>query len=94
MNKTRRMVFVLVLLVLALAASSVQAGQSTNYRLAWFTPLTTNGGGPSSSAHYTANVTVGQTAYDSSTGSNYQVSLGYWFGAIDNFHLRLPNIYR
>jgi hypothetical protein len=94
MNKHRLIAVVLVLLCLAIVSFSVRAGQSVNYHLDWFTPLTSGGGGPANSAHYAANVTVGQTASSPSAGLNYQASLGYWSGILQNFLIRLPFISR
>jgi hypothetical protein len=94
MNKPRLIAIVLVLLCLAIVSFSVRAGQSTNYRLDWFTPLTSGGGGPANSAHYAANVTVGQTASNASVGANYQAGLGYWSGILQNFMIGLPFISR
>ena len=64
---------------------------STNYRLDWFTPLT-SGGGAATSTHYAVNLTLGQTAYNASTSTNYGVGLGYWYGAVVGYRLYLPLI--
>jgi hypothetical protein len=94
MNKPRLIAVVLVLLCLLIVTFSVRAGQSANYRLDWFTPLTSGGGGPANSAHYATNVTIGQTASSASDSANYQAGLGYWSGILQNFFIRLPFIIR
>jgi len=68
----------LTLLLLLLAFTSAQAMDSTNYSLDWFTPMTTNGGGVSTSTNYAINVTVGQTVRGNSASTNYAVRMGFW----------------
>jgi len=81
--------------VLALVVvGSVLAMSSSSYRLDWYTPLTGAGGGPSSSASYAVNFSVGQTAVNASSSSSYQAGLGYWQGAFLPRLLRLPLILR
>jgi hypothetical protein len=86
----KRKAILLTLLVLLLLAHGVQAMSSTNFILDWFTPLTSGGGGPASSAHYAANFTIGQSAIGASSSTNYGSSLGYWYGILANFRIRLP----
>ena len=92
MNKPRVTIIVLIIVCLVLLTSSVLAGQFANYRLDWFTPLTSGGGGPSSSANYAADITIGQTASKVSTGGLYTVSLGYWAGIWLGTYIHLPII--
>jgi len=92
MNKRRNFAVVLVILFLAIVTISVQAAQSASYHLDWFTPLTSGGGGPANSTHYAANVTLGQTASNSSDGTTFKVGLGYWSGVLQSFLLQLPLI--
>ena len=73
-----------ILMILLLVAGSALAMSSPNYRLDWFTPMTGGGGGPSSSATYAANFTVGQTVIGASASENYGSGLGYWYGLLDN----------
>ena len=81
----------IILLLLALSiAKSVQAMSSTSYSLDWFTPLTSNGGGPASSAHYAINITVGQTVTGHATSSSYGAGMGYWYGILTKFLTNLP----
>jgi hypothetical protein len=79
----------LVLLALTLVAGAV-AMKSSNYRLDWFTPATTNGGGTSTSSNYAAHFTVGQMVIGQMSSSNYKVDLGYWYGLLRQFRRFLP----
>ena len=84
--------FIIVLCVLLGGLVVVQmasAMSSTNYRLDWYTPLTTGGGGAATSAHYAVNLTLGQTAYDTSTSTHYRAGLGYWAGIV-TYRVYLP----
>jgi hypothetical protein len=90
----KRKTFLIVLLLLIVTVSGVQAMSSAGYHLGWFTPLTGNGGGPASSAHYTANVTVGQTAIYNSTSAHYQARMGYWSGFYPGARIYLPAVQR
>ncbi len=80
----------LIVLALVLASSNALAMNSTNYRLDWFTPLNTGGGGAMASASYAGNVTVGQTAIGEGGSTSYGVGLGFWYGMRDWFRLYLP----
>ena len=90
----KRKILLFVLLGLLLLTTSVSAMSSTNYRLDWFTPLTTNGGGVSTSTHYSANITIGQVAPGSSVSSHYQAGIGFWYGFINQLRLFLPVLVR
>lgn len=95
MKKSRfRHLFLLTLLLLLLATQSARAMDSTHYRLDWFTPLTTNGGGGSTSTHYALQLTVGQSVRGPSSSPLYGVGMGYWYGITDLFRLFLPLIVR
>jgi hypothetical protein len=87
----RTMIF-LTLAALLLLAGSALAMSSDNYRLDWFTPLTSGGGGAAGSASYAANLTVGQTAIGSASSPSYQACLGYWCGAEGPWRVYLPLI--
>ncbi len=88
----------LLLALLLVLASNVDAMTSTNYRLDWFNPLTGAGGGPMSSPNFRADVTVGQTAIGTESSMNYRVGLGFWYGATTCYllpcKLSLPLIMR
>lgn len=84
--------FLLVLLVLLFSTQSAQTMDSPSYRLDWFTPLTTNGGGASASASYAVNLTVGQSVLGASQSAGYSAGLGYWYGIRDLFRVLLPVI--
>lgn len=84
-----KMKIVLVSVLAALLLASSALALSVAYSLDWFVPLTGGGGGPTSSTHYEANLTVGQTAIGASTSTNYKASLGYWYG-IPAYNFYLP----
>jgi hypothetical protein len=87
----RRVIF-LTLLLLLLVVQSAAAMSSTNYRLDWFTPMTSSSGGACSSTSYALNFTMGQTVIGDSSSTNYDVGLGYWSGILQWFRLNLPLI--
>jgi hypothetical protein len=88
----KRKAILITLLLLLLLAHGVQAMSSVNYVLDWFTPLNSSGGGPSSSVNYAANFTIGQTAIGPSSSTHYGTGLGYWYGIMMQFLVRLPLI--
>ena len=79
-----------VLVLLLLVSASVLAMASPNFVLNWFTPLNGSGGGPSTSASYAANFTIGQSAVGSSSSTNYKLNLGYWAGIGNPTNTYLP----
>ena len=79
----------LALLALVLLAGAV-AMTSANYGLKWFTPGTSGGGGPSSSANYAVKLTVGQTVIGTSSSANYEAELGFWHGMMRIWYHYLP----
>jgi len=82
------------LAILLVLAAGVQAMSSANYRLDWFTPLTSGGGGLASSAHYAINFTVGQSVTGAPASANYKGCLGYWCGAKIPYRINLPLVLR
>jgi hypothetical protein len=86
----KRKAILITLLLLLLLAHGAQAMSSANFALDWFTPLTSGGGGPSVSANYAANFTIGQTAIGASSSAHYSSGLGYWYGILQQFRIRLP----
>ena len=84
----------IVAFLLLLVAGNALAMSSTNYRLDWFTPLTSGGGGGMASASYAANITVGQTAIGESSSASYGTGLGFWYGMLDWFKVYLPLVLR
>ncbi len=68
---------VLLLILLVLAVSSVQAMGSTNYLVDWFHPMTGTGM-ISDSSHYAVELTVGQTSILQAGSANVKADLGYW----------------
>ncbi len=89
----KRRALLLALVCFLVLSSSALAMSSTNYRLDWFTPLSSGGGGPISSTNYKMNVTIGQVAFSSSSSANYRAGLGYW-QLMTNSRLFLPLIKR
>jgi hypothetical protein len=74
MKRTR---LILILAALLILAGGVLAMESTNYQLAWFTPLT-GSGGKASSTNYAVDFTVGQSAIGTASSTSYGACLGYW----------------
>lgn len=90
----RWILIVLCVIALGLLVSQIAVAMtSTNYRLDWFTPLTTGGGGAASSTHYAVAYVIGQTASQSSASANYQAGLGYWAGTV-SYRVYLPIVLR
>jgi hypothetical protein len=92
MNKKRLFALLIVLICTLLVANAGLAMSSTNYALDWFTPLTSGGGGPTSSANYAADVTIGQTAIGKASSTNYRMDLGYWYDLVIEWFVHLPTI--
>lgn len=90
----KRLTLILTLVALLVLAGGVLAMDSANYRLAWFTPLTGGGGGPTSSTNYAVNFTVGQVANSTSSSTNYESCLGYWCGNEGGHTVYLPLVLR
>ena len=86
----KRFALLLSMVMMLWLAARASAMTSTNYRLDWFTPLTTAGGGAASSAHYAVNFSIGQTAVNSTASSNYAAALGYWPGTLGQYKVYLP----
>ncbi|MDH7490503.1 MAG: hypothetical protein QHH80_13485 [Anaerolineae bacterium] len=80
----------LLALVAVVLVVGALAMTSSNYRLDWFTPGTSGGGGTSSSSNYVAHITVGQTAIGTMSSPNYKANLGYWYGLVRIFRRFLP----
>ena len=88
MNERKTIALLAVLLCILLTGSAL-AMSSTNYRLDWFTPLTSGGGGAASSTNYAVNLTIGQAAIGGSSSANYAAGLGYWYG-VDWYGIEQP----
>ena len=88
----------LTLSVLLLLVGSAVAMSSTSYRLDWYTPLTSSGGGTANSTNYAVNLTVGQAAIGGSSSANYAAGLGYWNGVewygIGQLRVFLPLVFK
>jgi hypothetical protein len=93
MTKRLSVTVIAVLLGGLLLAQIAAAVSSPNYRLDWFTPLTTGGGGAAGSASYAVDYSIGQTASKASSSANYRVGLGYWAGFVQ-YSIYLPLVLR
>jgi hypothetical protein len=82
----------LLVTISILLAGEALAMTSANYRLDWYTPATTSGGGPASSTGYSAQLTLGQTTGIDASSTNYSASLGYWGGVHTQVRVFLPLI--
>jgi hypothetical protein len=94
MNKWRSLAVVIALLCTVTLVGGSLALSSGQYRLDWFTPLTSGGGGAASSDQYGINLTVGQTARGTLSSANYKLCLGYWCGVAPGYRIYLPLILR
>jgi hypothetical protein len=86
----KRFAMLLAMMLMLWLAARASAMNSTHYRLDWFTPLTTAGGGSTTSTHYAANFSIGQTVAGSASSSHYQATLGYWVYAETEHYVFLP----
>jgi hypothetical protein len=93
--KKRILLIVAGLLIGSLALTGAAlAMDSPGYRLDWFAPLTSSGGGTARSTNYAINVTVGQTVVGASESASHAVCLGYWCGGDVEYHIYLPLVLR
>jgi hypothetical protein len=85
----------LILLCVLLLAEGAQAMSSAAYQIDW-NNLLSGSGGPTSSAGYKVNFTVGQTVSGDSASPLYKVQMGYWAGAglPRTYSLYLPTVKR
>ena len=88
----RRLVILLIVIVVLLSAANAAAMSSAHYRLDWFTPVTSSGGGMANSTHYAVNLTIGQSVINSAASVHYKMGLGYWYGVAGNYRVFLPLI--
>ena len=91
MNRKRLITVLMILLCALWLAQGALAMSSTNYKLDWFTPLTSSGG-PASSSHYAVHFSVGQSVIGYANNSSYTSGLGYWYGASSSYRVYLPLI--
>ncbi len=84
----------IAVLVVLLLARQAAAMSSPNYQLDWYTPLTSGGGGPSSSTNYQVNLTVGQSGVGTASSANYGTTSGYWSFSLPGYQVDLPIILR
>jgi len=86
------LLFLAVLLGVLVFVQGVGAMDSDHYTLDWYTLVNSAGGGPAVSTNFQVNLTIGQTPIQTSASSNYQISLGYWAGALHRWFQHLPLI--
>jgi hypothetical protein len=86
----KRTTLILTMAALLVMVGSVLAMQSANYQIEWFTPLTSSGGGNTSSSNYSLAFTVGQSVIGKSSSAHYETCLGYWCGAERGYSVYLP----
>ena len=84
----------LAVVVCIVLAGSAMGMSSTNYRLDWFTPLTSGGGGAASSTNYAINLTIGQAAIGGLSSDSYAAGIGYWYGVATQYKIYLPVVLR
>ncbi len=94
MNWRRSLIVVVALFCTLVLVSGSLVLSSTQYRLDWFTPLTTGGGGSADSDQYWINLTIGQAARGTSSSANYYICLGYWCGTWLDYPVYLPLVLR
>ena len=90
----KRVALPLILLICLLIVGSALAGSSENYRIDWFTPMTSNGGGTVSSANYTVSFSVGQSVIGSSSSEDHEVCTGFWCEVASALKLYLPLLHK
>lgn len=78
MNKKLSIIIIVVFAILIVGVGIVLAMESANYRLDWFTPLSSGGGGSSDSTNYAVNFSVGQVGVGSMSSTNFETCLGFW----------------
>lgn len=91
MSKRTWIMIAVIILGGLLLVEVAAAMSSTNYRLDWYTPLTSSGG-PASSTNYAGNFSVGQSVIGYASSTGYTAGLGYWYGAAGGYKVYLPLI--
>ena len=75
---THRALALLAALLCCLALAGLASAQGlAGYDLPWY--VTSNGGGETSSPHYTLNATVGQGVAGASSSASYRLGGGFWY---------------
>ncbi|MCL4561743.1 MAG: hypothetical protein M1281_14185 [Chloroflexi bacterium] len=93
MGRRQKIIFLITLAGIILAAGSAQAMGSTGYRLDLFVPFTGSGGAIQSQTYH-ADYTLGQAATGVSSGTTCAAQMGYWAGGEDVHYLFLPSVLR
>jgi hypothetical protein len=90
----RKLILIVGILGCSLLLSGIALAMSSdNYRLDWFTPLTSGGGGAADSTNYAINLTVGQSSVGTTSSTSYGACLGYWC-AEGEYRVYLPLVTR
>jgi hypothetical protein len=90
----RTLILIMGILGCSLVLSGIALAMfSDNYRLDWFTPLTSGGGGAADSTNYAINLTVGQSGVGTVSSTGYGACLGYWC-AEGEYRIYLPLVLR
>jgi hypothetical protein len=84
-----RLIFIILLVLLFVIASTALAQSSNSYDLTWSTM--DGGGGESIGSGYTLAGTVGQLdAGATMTGGGFTLAGGFWIGGASQYHVYLP----
>ena len=82
--------FVVLAMVLLLGGAATHAAPAaiSSYDISW--DAMTGGTEQMGSTHYSLYGTTGQAVVDSSTGNNYQMNVGFWYGTSATYSIYLP----
>ena len=94
MKKKHWLILNVVTLIVFMLTSNVLAMSSPGYELEWFTPMSSGGGGESTSTSYAVNFTIGQSVIGESASTSYGSGLGYWYNLLKGLAIYLPIILR
>lgn len=89
----RKLLFLVLVLILMLNIAAL-AATSPNYTLGWLLPMTSGGGGAAESDHYAISYSIGQTAIDHSSSTNFSLDAGFWQDFWQKFLIWLPLVRR
>ncbi len=90
----KRLLSIMLLVIFLLVLSYPAAASPAATHMDWYIPMTTSGGGPASSPHFTVNMSIGQSVIGSSGSGNFKLDLGYWSGLGYLYRLFLSLLYR
>jgi hypothetical protein len=90
MKRYAQVTMLLLLILLLALATAALAQSSTHYQLPWH--VWGAGGGSSSSTSYHLDSTRGQAFAGYAASANYQMGVGYWYGAGGGHRVLLPAV--